>query len=59
MMDQKFMRRTMILSHKKTMHPKNMITMIRMDLLKIDNGNLSQMICKLLIYRIIMMVPMV
>ena len=31
---------------------------IRMELLKIGNGNLSQMIWKLLIYLIIMMFPM-
>ena len=44
-------------THKKTIPLMKRITLIRMELLKIGNGNLSQMIQKLLIHQIIMMGP--
>ena len=58
MMDQTLIRREIILSHTTTMPLMNRMTMSRVYLLKIGNGNLSQMIWKFLKYHIIMMGPM-
>ena len=57
-MDKTLIRRTMLFIHTKTMPLTKMIKTRRMELLKIGNGNLSQMISKFLIYHIIMMGPM-
>ena len=58
MTDQTLTRRTILFSHTTTMPLMKRITMIKIELLKIGNGKLSQMIWKLMVYQIIMMVPM-
>ena len=58
MTDQTLTRRTILFSHTKTMPLMKRITMIKIELLKIGNGKLSQMIWKLMVYQINMMVPM-
>ena len=50
MMDQTLMMRAMIFSHTTTMPLMKRITMISMDLSKIGNRNLTQMIWNFLIY---------
>ena len=45
MMDKNLMKRKMLFSHTPTMTTTTRITTKRMNLLKIGNGNLSQMIC--------------
>ena len=57
-MNQKLTRSTIIFSHTAATPLMKRITMRRIELLKIGNGNLSQMIWKFLIYHIIIMVPM-
>ena len=57
-MDQTSMRSTILFSHTITMPLMKSITIKMMELLKIGNGNLSQIICKFLIYQIVMMVSM-
>ena len=49
MMDQTFMMSTMRFRHTTTIPLMKRTTMTRMDLFRIGNGNLSQMIWKLLI----------
>ena len=58
MMDQTLIIRKMFFIHTTTMPLMKRTKMRRIELLKIGNGNLSQMIWKFLIYHIIIMVPM-
>ena len=57
MMDKTLKRRTMLFVHTTTMPLIKSMTMRRIYLMKIRNGNQSQMIWKFLIYQIIIMVP--
>ena len=57
-MDQIFMRRKIIFIHTTTMPLMNRMTVRMMELLKIFNGYLSQIIYKFLVYHIVIMGPM-
>ena len=57
MMDQTLTRSTIIFRHTTTMPLMNRMKTMRMDLLKIRNGDLSQMTWKFLMYQVIMMGP--